>query len=98
MVIRDRLTQYVLALLCRKKGLTAEKAPEDVGFIRPVSSSSCAENSQIRAAAQNSESEGNSSISVLTLKGVCWTGYIRSTGLSKSPQLEVFVIPLSPCL
>ena len=60
--------------------------------MRPISCSSCATNSGIRAAVGHSASEGNSSISVRTLRSVSYTDYIRSRLFKKSPQLELFLM------
>ena len=55
-----------------------------MGFIRPISYSSCATNSEIRVAVGNLGSVGNFSILVRTLKSVSYIGYIRSKLFKKS--------------
>ena len=67
-----------------------------MGFIRPMSSSSCARNSVIQASYRNAGSEGNSLILVRKLKSVSYTGYICSSFLKKPAQLELFRTAVSP--
>ena len=62
-----------------------------------MSSSTCAKNSKIRAAVGNSESEGNSSISIRTVRSVSNTGYICPSPFMKLPLLELFLIVVFTC-